>query len=108
MTDLEATSDRETDANVATPWGRGLVLFPKDTAPAAKRRRLVAVAIMGAVALAQLWPIYPQVASIERRFLGLPFSLAWVVMGLVSVLLCLAWLFRHEDESRDASADGGA
>lgn len=108
MTDHEATGDRTTDPEIATPWGRGLVLFPKDVAPAAKRRRLIAVAIMAAVALAQLWPIYPRIAVIDRSVFGLPFALAWVVMGLVAVLLCLAWLFRHEDERRDPSANGEA
>ena len=75
---------------------RGLVLFPPNTAPDRRRRRLVFVVIVIVAALALIWPIYPLFSGIYPLILGLPLSLAWVVLWLAVVLAALFWLYRSE------------
>ncbi|HXV75423.1 MAG TPA: hypothetical protein VD788_03825 [Candidatus Polarisedimenticolaceae bacterium] len=56
------------------------------------RDLLLAIFLVSALA-ALIWPIYPLVgSSIEPRVLGLPFSLAWVVIWLVLSFLAM-WIY---------------
>ncbi len=51
--------------------------------------------------LALMWPIYPRFASIEPRVIGLPFSLIYVIGGLVLSFLALWGLYLWEEASDD-------
>ena len=75
---------------------KGLVLFPPDTPPRRRRQRLVFVAILIVTALALVWPIYPMFSGIYPLILGLPLSLAWVVLWLAVMMTALIWLYRSE------------
>ena len=76
---------------------KGLVFFPPNTPPGHRRRRLVFVAILIVAALALIWPIYPMFSGIFPLILGLPLSLAWVVLWLAVVMATLGWLYRSEE-----------
>ena len=78
---------------------KGLVLFPPNTPPARRRQRLVFVAIVIVAALALIWPVYSLFSGIFPLILGLPLSLAWIVLWLAVVLAALVWLFRSEDKT---------
>lgn len=75
---------------------KGLVFFPPRTSPGHRRRRLVFVVILIAAALALIWPVYPMFAGIFPLILGLPLSLAWIVLWLAVVMTALVWLYRSE------------
>ena len=75
---------------------KGLVLFPPNTPPGRRRQRLAFVAILIVAALALIWPIYPMFSGIYPLILGLPLSLAWVVLWLAIVMGALVWLYRSE------------
>jgi TRAP-type C4-dicarboxylate transport system permease small subunit len=61
---------------------------------------------------ALLWPVYPRFAGIEPRVLGLPFSLTYVIGGVLlsfGVLLgVFAWENRRADTPEDEGAHDGA
>ncbi len=76
----------------------GLVLFRPGTDPARRRRRIIFVAIHLVVAAFLVWPIFPMFSGIRPMILGLPFSLAWVIMTLSVMFAALLWLFRSEDQ----------
>ena len=73
-----------------------LVLFPPGTPPARRRQRLVFVVILLVAGLALLWPIYPLFSGVFPLILGLPLSLAWIVLWLAVVLSALVWLYRSD------------
>lgn len=50
---------------------------------------------------ALLWPVYPRFSGLEPRVLGMPFSLAYVVVGVLLSFLVLFALFRWERRSPD-------
>ena len=76
----------------------GLALFRPGTDSARRRRRLVFLAIYLVVAALLVWPIFPVFSGIRPMILGLPFSLAWVIMVLGVMFAALLWLFRSEDD----------
>ena len=76
---------------------KGFVFFPPNTPPGRRRRRLVFVAILIVSALALIWPIYPLFSGTFPLILGLPLSLAWIVLWLAVVLAALLWLYRSEE-----------
>ncbi len=80
------------------PIPTGLVLFRAGTAPARRRRRVIFVAIYLVVAALLVWPIFPMFSGIRPMILGLPFSLAWVIIALSVMFAALLWLFRSEDQ----------
>lgn len=88
------TDDREPAYGVAP------VLFAPGTAPAVRRRRLVFLAVWGLVSLALIWPVYPQLAALTPRFLGLPLFFAWVIAALAAMFVALLWLFLRDDHQR--------
>ncbi len=75
----------------------GLVLFRPDADPARRRRRQIFLAVYLVVAALLVWPIFPRFSGIHPLILGLPFSLAWVVLALGVMFAALLWLYRHED-----------
>ena len=75
---------------------KGLVLFPSHTPPQHRRRRLVFVAVILVAAVALIWPVYPLFSGTFPLILGLPLSLAWVVLWLFIVLAALIWLYRAD------------
>ncbi len=52
---------------------------------------------------ALLWPVYPRFASIEPRVLGLPFSLTYVIGGVLLSFVVLWSLLRWENRRADGS-----
>ncbi len=90
--DTRPEIDRQRDA-----FPRGLVLFRPGSDPARRRRRLVFLAVYVVVAALLVWPIYPQFSGIQPLILGLPLSLAWVLLALSVMFAALLWLYRSED-----------
>lgn len=76
---------------------RGLVLFPPGTPPGKKRRRLAFVAVYLAVTAMLVWPVYPVFSSVFPLILGLPLSLAWVILALAIGFAALLALYLTED-----------
>ena len=87
----------ETRRSDAIP--RGLVLFRPGTDPARRRRRQIFLAVYVVVAAMLVWPVFPRFSGIRPLILGLPFSLAWVVMALGVMFAALLWLFRADDRN---------
>ena len=75
---------------------KGLVFFPPETSPGRRRQRLVFVVILMTAAAALVWPVYPLFSGIFPLILGLPLSMAWIVLWLTIMLVALAWLYRSE------------
>ena len=76
---------------------RGLVFFRPGSDPGRRRRRLIFLAVYLLVSAMVVWPVFPRFAGIRPLILGLPFSLAWVVLALSVIFAALLWLFRTED-----------
>lgn len=83
------------------PLPRGLVLFPPGTSPGKKRRRLLFVAVYLAVAAMLVWPVYPVFSGVYPLILGLPLSLAWVILALAVGFAALLALYLTEDGEAD-------
>ncbi len=79
----------------------GFVFFAPGTPAGYRRRRVVVALVVLAAAVALIWPVYPLFGSVYPLVLGLPLSLAWVVLWLAVVFGALMWLFRSEER------DGG-
>lgn len=75
---------------------RGLVLFAPGTPPGYRRRRIAFLVILAAAGLSLVWPVYPLLAGPRPFVLGLPLSLAWILLWLVIVSLATLWLYRSE------------
>lgn len=94
-------SDRSSDIEQRDePLPRGLVLFRPGTSPARRRRRWIFLAVYAAVAAMLVWPVFPRFAGVQPLILGLPLSLAWVVLSLGVIFTALFWLFRADDRDR--------
>ena len=78
------------------PVPKGLVLFSPGTDPSKRRRRQAFLAIYLVVAALLVWPIFPYFSGIRPLILGLPLSLAWVVLALAVMFCALVWLFRAD------------
>ena len=77
---------------------KGLVFFRPGTPKAYRRRRWIFVVVLLAAALAVTWPVYTFFSGARPLILGLPLSLAWVVLWLFVIFLALVWLYLGEDE----------
>jgi hypothetical protein len=75
---------------------RGPVLFAADASPAYRRRRLAVAVVLGVAFLAVQWPAYRLFSGVFPLILGLPLSLAWVVLWIGVVFVALTWLYCHE------------
>ena len=87
-----------TPSEAPSPLPTGLVLFPPGTSPAKKLRRLLFLAAYLLVVAALIWPVYPFFAGIRPLILGLPLSLAWIIMVLGVGLVTLLALYLTEEE----------
>lgn len=67
--------------------------------------RIVAGLLLAAVLLAYLWPLHALASRLHPLVLGMPFSIAWVVLGQLGVFAALLLLF-FTDETGGAR-DGG-
>ena len=76
--------------------GRGLRLFPPGTPRRLRRAKLAFAGLALVAAAAVSWPLYPLFASPRPFVLGLPLSLAWVVLWLGVVFAGLLALFSVE------------
>lgn len=56
--------------------------------------------------VALLWPVYPRFAGIEPRVFGLPFSLAYVIAGVLLSFVVLWAVFTWE-QRRAGEAESG-
>lgn len=90
---MEVSAEREGRERLP----RGLVLFPPGTSPARKRRRLLFVAVYLAVVAMLVWPVYPVFSGVFPLILGLPLSLAWVVLALALSFAALVVLYLTEE-----------
>lgn len=79
---------------------RGLKLFPSHSSARHRRRRIVFSAIFVVLAAALVWPIYPLASGIRPLILGLPLSLAYIVIVLLAMFAALIWLYLGEEERR--------
>ena len=69
----------------------GLTIFRgADTAKGRRRGIFLGVYLLAALLL--IWPVYPLFSGVEPLILGLPLSLAWVVMALGVMFGALLWL----------------
>lgn len=83
--------------NDADEVPKGLVLFASDASPSRRRRRLTFIAIVLAALVALIWPVYPVFGGARPLILGLPLSLAWVILWLTVSFGALVWLYRTEE-----------
>lgn len=89
------------------PLPAGLVLFPPGTSPGKKRRRILFVAAYLVVTASLVWPIYPRFSGIHPLVMGLPLSLAWIVLALFAGFAALLALYLTEDDAGPAAGDKG-
>ena len=82
---------------------RGLVLFGRNTEAAHRQRRLTFVALVIVVTAMLVWPLNAWVARVFPLVLGLPLSLAWIILALAMLFGGLIWLFVNENDSADGS-----
>ena len=80
------------------PVSARLVLFPPGTDPLRRRRRTIFVAIYAAVAVLITWPVYSLFSGTFPLILGLPLSLAWIILALTIIFCALLWLYRTDLE----------
>ena len=83
------------------PLPPGLVLFPPGTEPRKKRRRLLFAACYLLVTAMLVWPVYPLFSGIRPLILGLPLSLAWIVLALAAGFTALVTLYLSEKDEDD-------
>ena len=72
-------------------------IFPTRLERSARRVYRVVTLFYLLLFLAFLWPVYPRFAGIAPRVLGLPFSLAYVVAGVLLSFMVLWSLFTWEN-----------
>jgi hypothetical protein len=87
------------------PVSARLVLFPPGSDPGRRRRRTVFAAVYLAVAVMVTWPLYSAFSGTFPLILGLPLSLAWIVLALAVIFFALSWLYRSDlrDEEKGGS-----
>ncbi len=69
---------------------------PRPAAARARRLRRAVALFFCLVFLASIWPVYPLFSRIQPLVLGLPFSLAYLVILLVAAFLVLLGLYLWE------------
>ncbi len=76
-------------------------VFPSRLSPRQRRVYRAATVFYVLLFLALLWPVYPRFSGIEPRVFGMPFSLVYVVIGVLLSFLVLFALFRWERRNPD-------
>ncbi len=87
---------------------RGPVFFARDAPPSFRRRRIFFSWLLAAAALAMIWPVYPFFAGALPRVLGVPLSLAWVVLWLVLMFVALLGLYLGDAREAKAACSAAA
>jgi len=67
--------------------GIGLDLFSEETPQKVRLRFLLFFAVYASLLLLVIWPVFPQVNSIEPYILGLPLNMAWNSAVLLLVMI---------------------
>ena len=88
--------ERETVHRESLP--KGLRFMGPETDPAFRRRRWIFVVLYVLIGSMVLWPVFPFFAEAKPLILGLPQSMAWVVLALSAMCALLTWLFLSEKE----------
>ena len=84
----------------------GLCFFTSASSEGHRRRRglfVVAYLVAGSMVL---WPVYPLFAGAKPQILGLPLSIAWVVLALATIFVALVWFYANDDDPRSADDEG--
>jgi len=69
--------------------GYGLSLFPTDVTPEERKRKIFWLLFFVVVFCAQVWPIYMIGNRVCPLILGMPFSMAWIVLWIIIELIGL-------------------
>lgn len=77
---------------------RGLKLFPSGSSARHRRRRIVFAAVSVLLSAALIWPVYSLASGIRPLILGLPLSLAYIVIVLLAMFAAQIWLYLGEEE----------
>ncbi len=91
---MSAEADPAAEPEALPP---GLTLFRPGTDAAKRRRRRIFLAVYLLVTVLLVWPVFPVFSGIHPLILGLPLSLAWVVLVLAVMFGTLIWLYLDED-----------
>ncbi|MEM1179246.1 MAG: hypothetical protein AAGM22_12930 [Acidobacteriota bacterium] len=89
---------------------RGLRFFSENVPVTTRRRRFLFVLVWCGISAMMMWPIYPLMSGATPLVLGLPRSLAWVLVAMVLMFGSLLWLFlgdEAEAKRREARAGQG-
>ena len=85
---------------------RGLVFFKAQDSLSHRRRRWTFLALGILVTAMLVWPLGLLGARVFPLVLGLPFSIAWIVLALLIMFASLIWLFLNEAPEPETSEDG--
>jgi polyferredoxin len=77
---------------------RGVKLFPSRSSARHRRRRIAFLVVFVALTAALVWPVYPLFSGIRPLILGLPLSLAYIVIVLLLMFAAQIWLYLGEEE----------
>ena len=95
------------DANPNAALPTGLCFFTAESSEAHRRRRGVFVVLYLLAGSMVLWPVYPFFSGAKPLILGLPLSIAWVVLALATIFGALVWFYLNDDDPRSADGEGG-
>ncbi|MEE8524666.1 MAG: hypothetical protein V3T72_12100 [Thermoanaerobaculia bacterium] len=84
------------------PVSARLVFFPPGTDPRRRRRRTLFAAVYVVAAVMVTWPVYSLFSGTFPLILGLPLSLAWILLALTVIFCALLWLYRSDRPDEDA------
>lgn len=90
------TSSRDPAESTPAQVPTGLVLFAPGTPTGIRRRRFFFLVVLALAALAVTWPGYRFFAGAFPQLLGLPQSLAWVVLWVVVIFVSLLGLYLRD------------
>ena len=85
-----------------------IVFFPEGTPPAKRRRRLFFITVWLGVAAMVTWPLFAPFAGAEPLILGLPLSLAWIILAVLTIFFALLVLHMAEENAEADEARGSA
>ena len=74
-----------------------------------ERRHRVGFAVGLVVLALSIWPLYPAIAGIFPRILGMPFSMVWLCLMIAAVFFTFLAVFvadRDDDEALDREYRG--
>lgn len=76
---------------------RGIQFFQPGTSDDVKRRRWTFLAVWIFSGLMVIWPLFPWFGARQALVLGLPASIAWIVLALAIQFAALLWLYLKEE-----------